>query len=230
MAQATAVVLDTETTTNKDTPEHKLEVIELAYYEMGNPESGNVLRYRPERPSTWGALAVHNILPEELMDCPPAVRARADVPRSDFWIGHNIDFDWRALGSPDVRRICTLALARSLWPECDSHTLTAMTYFTKGANTSTREALREAHSALADISHTLDLYLIQASLLKTDPRDYETMWEHSEQARIPKIMTFGKFQGQPISAVDRGYAMWYNKQDDRDEYLLKAFRLAGLLK
>ena len=229
-APPSAVVLDTETTNSKDTPERKLEVIELAYQRLGSLEGGTVLRYQPQRMTTWGALAVHNILPEELADCPPSARAKADAPLADFWIGHNIDFDWRALGSPPIRRICTLALGRSIWPECDSHTLTALTYFTKGANDRTRKALREAHSALADIAHTRDLYYLQASILKADPLDLERMWEFSEQARIPKTMTFGKFAGQPISAVDRGYASWYNKQADPDEYLLRAFRLAGLLK
>lgn len=229
MTQApTAVVLDTETTTNKDTPERKLEVIELAYQHVGSDEPCVVWRYQPQRTTTWGALAVHNILPEELTACPPSARAASDAPRTDFWIGHNIDFDWRALGSPPVRRICTLALARSLWPECDSHTLTALTYFTKGATRETREALRSAHSAAADIAHTLDLYNLQCELHKTT--SLERMWEYSEAARIPKIMTFGKFTGQPISAVDRGYASWYSKQADPDEYLLRAFRLAGVLK
>ena len=223
----TAVILDTETTTNKDTPERKLEVIELAFRDLGSAATV-VYRYRPERASTWGALAVHNILPSELVDCRPSTSAPDDAPLADFWIGHNIDFDWKALGSPPVRRICTLALARSLWSECDSHNLTALTYFTKGANSSTREALRSAHSAAVDIGHTLDLYNLQCELLKTT--SLERMWEYSEAARIPKIMTFGKFQGQPISAVDKGYASWYNKQADPDEYLLRAFRLAGLLK
>jgi exodeoxyribonuclease X len=222
-----AVVLDTETTTNKDTPERRLEVIELAFRHLGSDDT-TVFRYRPERMSTWGALAVHNILPEELDDCPASARVTMDFPLADFWIGHNIDFDWKALGSPKVKRICTLALARSLWPELDSHSLTALTYYTKGANPATRKALRSAHSAAADIAFTLDLYNLQCELLKTT--SLERMWDYSEAARIPKIMTFGKFRGQPISAVDRGYAAWYNRQPDPDEYLLRAFRLAGLLK
>lgn len=36
-------------------------------------------------------------------------------------------------------------------------------------------------------------------------------------------MAFGKFKGQPVSAVDNGWRGWYRKQTDPDPYLLKAF-------
>lgn len=226
---ATAVILDTETTTNKDTPERKLEVIELAYQEMREGAVPYVYRFKPQRPAAWGALAVHHILPEELVDCPPSDTAPACAPQVDYWIGHNIDFDWKALGSPaGVRRICTLALARSLWPELDSHTLSACYYFVKGAKPETRAALRSAHSAEADLGFCLEILQPMMQLLKT--RDLDALWEYSEEARIPKKMSFGKFAGEPISSVDRGYAAWYNRQVDPDPYVIKAFRRAGLLK
>ena len=56
---------------------------------------------------------------EELVDCPPASNFR--LPKDlQYLIGHNIDFDWQAVGQPDVKRICTLALARKVWPEADA--------------------------------------------------------------------------------------------------------------
>jgi len=221
-----AVVLDTETTDSKERDGIRPEVIELAFIAKNGATFER--RYMPTNPSRWGAIAVHNIMPEELLGCPPATEALLDAPtRSKYWIGHNIDFDWKMLGSPPVKRICTLALARAMWPEVDSHTLTAMTYFTKGANATTRERLRSAHSALADIEHCLDLLEVVIAIAKI--QTIEELYELSEDARIPKKMTFGKFAGQPISAVDRGYAAWYRKQPDTDPYLLEAFKRAKLL-
>lgn len=225
----TAIILDTETTTNKDTPERPLEVIELAWmplvHELGTFER----RYKPRMPPTFGAIAVHGICMTDLEGCPPSDQAPRDVPQASYWIGHNIDFDWRALGSPpEVRRICTLALSRELWPGVDSHTLTAMMYFTQGANDKTRAKVRNAHAARHDCEFVLEL--LQVIQAQTKCRELDDLWAMSEEARVPKKMTFGKFAGQPISAVDRGYALWYSRQADTDPYLLAAFKRQGLLR
>ena len=54
-------------------------------------------------------------------------------------------------------------------------------------------------------------------------RTFDELWAWSEDARIPSIMPFGQFQGQPISAVDKGYRAWYHRQPDPDPYILMAF-------
>ena len=225
-----AILLDTETTTNKETPERPLEVVELAWFPLGKTAGTGGFRslYKPTMPCTFGATAVHHILPEDLLDKRPSAQAPRDLPRAQYWIGHNIDFDWKALGQPSVKRICTLALSRSLWPECDSHTLSAMMYFTLGANEETRKRLRNAHSALADCEFVLDL--LGAITEKTGVTDLAMLWELSEEARIPKVWTFGKFKDQPINAADRGYAMWCNRQPDFDPYYIVALKRAGLLR
>jgi len=225
-----AIILDTETTTNKDTPERPLEVIELAWLPLTSAETPAFhRRYKPTMPPTFGATAVHHILYSELEECLPSEFAIRDVPPAEYWIGHNIDFDWRALGSPpNVKRICTLALSRRLWPECDSHTLSAMMYFTAGCTPQTRERLRSAHAATDDCEFVLAL--LQPIMAATKCRELDGLYELSEEARIPRTMTFGKFAGQPVSAVDRGYASWYARQPDPDPFVLMAFRREGLIR
>lgn len=225
----TAVILDTETTAAKETPERKIEVMELAYKNVHTRELF-LQRYKPSRPPQWGALAVHGITMWDVEHSPPAEQSLRDSPAHiTYWIGHNIDFDWRALGSPpQVKRICTLALSRALWPEMDSHTLSAMVYFVKGATPETRALLRNAHSAEADIDFCDTV--LQAIMAVAKVRELDDLWELSEEARIPKKMTFGKFADQPVSAVDRGYANWYLKQPDADPYLLAAFRQHSLIR
>lgn len=220
----TAIILDTETTDKVEG-----EVIELAHASfdiaagVGTPWVG---RYAPKKNTTYGALAVHHILPEELIGKPPSDLARTEVPPVDYWIGHNIDFDWKALGQPKIKRICTLALARSLYPDLDSHTQTALMYFFFGSTDATRTRLKDAHSAGADILMCADI--LKAMLPKLGVVNLSQLWEASEDARIPRKMTFGKFAGQPISAVDRGYSNWYRRQPDPDPYLLEAFKRAGI--
>ena len=219
----TAIILDTETT---DVAEG-MEVMELAYINYLEPHHPFLKRYKPEKPPKFGACAIHHILPSDVEACEPAANARHDVAPATYWIGHNIDFDWRALGSPShIKRIDTLAFSRSLWPECDSHTLSAMMYFTHGMNEATRGRVRQAHSALDDVMMCADL--LKVILKVTRITDLETLWEESEEARIPRLWTFGKFKGQRIEDADRGYANWCRKQPDFDPYVLKALKRAGL--
>jgi exodeoxyribonuclease X len=231
-----AIIVDCESTDKQDRPDRLNEVIELAYVRLDATSSaaGHFLqRYKPKHPSTFGALATHHILPLELLDEPSNDTIKK--PPGQYWIGHNVDFDWTLLGAPPVKRICTLALSRSLYPQLDSHSLSAMLYFILGANSETRERLRNAHSALADCYLCYDLLAHiceQLNVGHLDATGLEKLWLASEDARIPKIWSFGKFQDNPINAADRGYVNWFRKNcTDRPDYqyYLEAFRRAGLL-
>lgn len=220
----TAYIIDTETT---DADPETAEVIELATMPFDNVHEyeATAVRFKPSAAIAFGALATHHILPEELNDCLPSSSAALPADAS-YIIGHNVDFDWRVLGSPLVRRICTLAMARSLWPTLDSHKLGALVYKINGVTAGTKELLRGAHSAGADV----DLcHLVLDGILKTQPNigTLEQLWQYSEDCRIPRIMTFGKFKGQPVSAVDRGWIGWYRRQEETDPYLLEAFSRLG---
>lgn len=218
-----AIILDTETTGFEEP-----EVIELAWREPGGLGLVNVFlkKYKPSKMIEWGATATHHILMEDLLDCEPTSQAALDFPPSRFIIGHNVDYDCDALGQPEGKRICTLAMSRALWPEVDSHSLSAMTYFTQGANEATRLMVRGAHSAADDVLMCQALLFVIMDVTKIT--DLESLWRFSEDARVPKIMTFGKFKGQPVSAVDRGYMNWYRRQPDTDPYVLIAFERNGM--
>lgn len=223
-----AIIIDTETTC----AEGPIEVIEM-YWETFDfdlqPANGMYQRYAPTGEIQLGAVATHHIFAEDLIGCPPSPRAPADVPPVDYWIGHKIDFDWKALGSPrGVKRICTMAMARATWPQIDKHTLTALTYFISGRTPQVRHQLQSAHGARTDVALCRNI-LMWFFQHEEGLDSLEKLYQFSEYCRIPKIMAFGKYKGQPVSAVDKGWANWYARQDDTDEYLLKALRLAGKL-
>jgi len=219
-----AIILDTETTDK----EEGMEVIELAWESFGGEFNG-CHRFEPSNGIKWGAMGVHHILPSEVIgqNLEPSRNAYKLLQSGlKYIIGHNIDFDWKALGCLPIKRICTLAMARSLWPECDSHSLSALTYFTQGPTETTRNKLRSAHSAAADVR--LCAELLQTIMTVAKITDLDALYQFSEDARIPKTMTFGKHKGKKIAEVDRGYSNWYRKQPDTDPYLLEAFRRAGI--
>lgn len=222
--QGIAYLVDTETTTKE-----KGEVIELACLELINQtDTGNFFcqRYLPQGEIQWGAMAVHHIVMEDLYGMPPAIQAKTDLPAMQYMVGHNIDFDWKQLGEPNVKRICTLALSRYVWPKLDAHNLSALVYAHSSDKREARDRLRNAHSAEADVRN--NHWLLTLLMQELDIDSWDALWHASEEARIPTIMPFGKHRGQPIAAVPRDYVAWYLKQPEKDEYIVQAFRKAGL--
>lgn len=216
-----AYIFDTETNDSTNP-----EIIEAAWLQLADPESLRAvemfhMRYRPERPITLGAMAVHHIMDEDLVDCPPS--ATFALPDDcEYLIGHNIDFDWQAAGSPaHVKRICTLALARRLWPEADSHSQSALLYLVDRQNARVR--LRGAHSAAADVENCHLLLTVIVDKLG-GVASWDHLWHISEAARVPTVMPFGKHKGMPIAEVPADYKAWLMRQPDVDPYLMKALR------
>lgn len=216
----TTLLFDTETTGSKDA-----EIIEAAWLELSDPINLTVLatfeqRYRPSKPIELGALAIHHIYDEELVNCPPHTDFRLpDDTR--YLIGHNIDYDWNVAGKPHVKRICTLALARYFYPDLDSHSQSAMLYYIR--RNVARDRLRQAHSALADVQNCLIIlehFIERAGDIET----WGDLWQLSERARIPSIMPFGKHKGLPVAQVPDDYKAWLLRQQDIDPYLIQALR------
>jgi exodeoxyribonuclease X len=109
------IIFDTEATGIKEPILIEAAWVELESFAPFTFTNPFVQRYNPEKPISLGALATHHIMDEELVDCPLA--ASFTLPEHvDYIIGHNVDFDWGVIGKPEVKRVCTLSLARKLWP------------------------------------------------------------------------------------------------------------------
>lgn len=219
---AKAIIFDTETTGINDP-----EIIEAAWIEpMFSLRSDKIAnsfygRFKPSKPISLSAMAVHHIMDEDLENCPPS--SSFSLPDDiDYLIGHNVDFDWSAAGKPEVKRICTLAFSRNLWPELESHTQSAMIYFLE--RDSARRLLQgRAHSAFEDVQNCL---IILGHIVKKlgGIDSWETLWHRSEIARIPTVMPFGKHKGTPIKDIPADYKRWLLNQPDIDQYLIKAIQ------
>lgn len=237
------IVIDTETT-GLVAP---IIPITLAILPLGGtPESFNVVEdigdksglymFNPGKAPELGALATHHLLPQDYEDSPPWEGHAAHLPGGvQYLVGHNIDYDWEAIGKPDLKRICTLALARKYWPDIDSHKLSACIYHMYGMKPAARKLLQSAHSALADAYNTTLLFgalvpaIIEASDWVPETVTWGDIWEASEIARVPTIMGFGKNKGVAIADLnshDPGYIKWMLKQPDVDPYLRIAMEAA----
>lgn len=228
-------VIDTETT-GMGKP---ILPVELALIRIhGSPTQGLTAvcevhtLFNPGKKIECGAMATHHITDEDVYN----ERKWADFtmpPKIDYVIGHNIDYDWEAVdGNPYTRRICTLALARYLYEDADSHKLAAMLYHIEGAVAKLQ--VQRSHGAKTDAINTLHLLqLMYLGPLKDGPATWEELWLLSEKARLPRRMQFGKHgpqEGRPglllsdLDRVDPGYKQWLLRQKDMDPYLIKALR------
>jgi exodeoxyribonuclease X len=211
------IIFDTEATGIKEPV-----LIEAAWIELESLDPLTVIkpfeqRYNPGKPITLGALATHHIMDEELVDCPPA--SSFNLPHDiDYIIGHNIDFDWEVIGKPEVKRICTLALARKIWPNLDSHNQSALLYHLE--RKSARLQLRNAHSALIDVE--ICAVILNHIRYQLNVKTIEDLYAESEKARTPTTMPFGKHKGALLTDIPGDYKQWLLGQGDIDPYLRKA--------
>lgn len=231
-----AIIIDCETT-GIDAP----DVVQLAYMgPLDSPYADNNIydwMFRPRKPISLGALATHHILDEDLEGQPTWPGSWSPPVGIEYIVGHKVDFDWEAIGKPDVRRICTLALARSLYPDADSHSLGAMTYLTCDRREA-KKLLSSAHDAITDVG--LCCRFLVHIVDKLGTKTWEELHEASEKARIPLRLGFGKYgpheawaksTGQKgmlcaqVRARDPSYYSWLMNKCDQvrdDPYLRKA--------
>lgn len=221
-----AIIFDTETTGFNDA-----EIIEAAWIAVDHPanlafKDGYHERFKPSKPIELGALSTHHILVDELEECRPSSEF-ALPPGVAYLIGHNVDYDWKVAGEPDVKRICTLALSRWLFPDIDAHSQTAMMYHLFEDHHWVRDAVKNAHSALHDVRNCREVLeqligelVSRGHVVPT----WEHLWQLSEKARIPTKISFGKHKGMLIKDLPRDYVGWLLRQPDLDLYLLKALR------
>ncbi|ONN53226.1 MAG: 3'-5' exonuclease [Acinetobacter sp.] len=226
----TALIFDTET--------HKLhgDIIEAAAMEVQfQPFTDYPIiptmfdftkRYKPSEPISIAAMAIHHIVDEDLVKCPSYTKFKLPKDNIDYLIGHNIDYDIDAIeragtDASGIKRICTLAMARYLWPHFESHKLTALAYQLSCDRKATRRGVRGAHSALNDCktTHSLLLNIVRARQIKS----MEELYQFSQIARIPTHIFYGPHRGKAIADLS-SYDLEYIARKSDDQYLLTAIQ------
>jgi exodeoxyribonuclease X len=172
------------------------------------------------------SMAVHHILPQDLIGKPPYQSFRLPS-ETCYLIGHNVDYDVQALArcgqaTQHLKAICTLALARALWPKLDSYNLSSLSYYISADLAQTRSQLKNAHNAKTDI--LLTAQLLEKIIAELNINSIEALYQHSQQARLPQYMPFGKHKGQALSDVPLDYVQWLLRQDQLDPYLKQALQ------
>ena len=221
-----AIILDTETHTLNGQP------IEIAYAPI-QVEDGKLTLdksqifdqlYTVDEPISFAAMAVHHILESDLEGKPHYTTFQLPS-ETTYIIGHNIDYDIRALekcgvDSSKIKAICTLALSRVVWPDAEAHNISALIYMISKGSDKAREMIKKAHRADMDIILTANILMHIVHHLNID--SMETLYAASEDARIPRTINFGKHRGTAIADLPSDYVQWLLRQDELDPYLKKA--------
>ncbi|MGQ0474334.1 3'-5' exonuclease [Acinetobacter variabilis] len=221
-----AIILDTETHTLNGQP------IEIAYAPVDILDHKISLDksrlfdqlYSCDEPISFAAMAVHHILESDL-EGQPHYSSFKLPQETTYIIGHNIDYDIRALekcgvNSSNIKAICTLALARRVWSDAEAHNISALIYMITRGSDRAREMIRKAHRADMDIILTANILMHIVHYLKIS--SIEELYEASEDARIPRTINFGKHRGTAIAELPADYVQWLLRQEDLDPYLRKA--------
>jgi exodeoxyribonuclease X len=228
-----AIILDTETHTLNGQP------IEIAYAPIEIHDSKLTLDktkifdqlYSVDEPISFAAMAVHHILESELVGQPHY--STFSLPQeTTYIIGHNIDYDIRAIekcgvDTGNIKAICTLALARLVWPDAEAHNISALIYMISKGSEKAREMIKKAHRADMDIILTANILMHEIHHLNI--QSIEELYNKSEEARIPRSINFGKHRGTAIADLPADYKQWLLRQEDLDPYLRKALENANIV-
>jgi exodeoxyribonuclease X len=175
-------------------------------------------------PISYGAMAVHRITEKDIAGLPEWAGFSYILGGTDYMIGHKVDFDWAMAGKPDVRRICTLAIARNVYPDASSHSLSAVHLMQQNGSAEAIADLANAHDAGADVVLCLRVLSHMLRTFRPDIQDMQALWDWSEKCRIPVRWDFGKFKGKAIGEADTGYMNWYLRQEEQDPYYTAALK------
>ena len=218
LAGKTFVIADVETT-GLDPAVDRVVQFALVKFEGGLPRERLSARVNPERPVPAVSSAVHLLRERDLARCPTLAQYESAIRRfvSDApVVAHNAQFDSKFLPMIAARWICSLRLARRLWPDAPRHTNMALRFHLNLDDEYDLSAIRP-HDAESDALVSGYLFLKELHVLQ---RDYELTSLHNvaELCDKPVPIThihFGKFYGKRIEEVPDWYIKWILAEGER---------------
>ena len=159
----------------------------------------------PDRPISIDAMVIHHITEEMVEGKPRIAVAIRRYQGSPYYVAHNAPFDRGVLPEMGGQWICTLKLARMLYPDI------------KHSNQYLRYALRLNVSVPDNLYPHRALYdcYVTAALLQRIMQDSgwnaEQMAEITQQPLLLQTFKFGKYRGKSIEQIarqDPDYLRW----------------------
>lgn len=213
----TALIIDTETDQGTNPRPVQVATIDLttgqqwmAYFNSGRPIS----------PVTT---QIHGITDDDVAGLDAFDLSNFNVP--EYLIGHNVNFDWRVIGRPEVKLICTVRLARLAFPEWSSYKQSRcieQLFNLQNRGGDITRFTQQAHDALGDVKMCYEIYKACCEKLGINYHNYaaahllcqkasKTQGQSSTRNTSDQpmsVMPFGKYRGQPITQLPKPYVKW----------------------
>ncbi|EOC0095490.1 exodeoxyribonuclease X [Cronobacter dublinensis] len=167
-----------------------------------NPMSDLV---RPDRPISHQAMAIHKITEAMVADKPYIEDVIPRYHGSPWYVAHNASFDRKVLPEMPGEWICTVKLARRLWPGIRYSNMGL--YKSLKLQVETPPGLHH-HRALFDCYITAALLL---EIMKVSGWTPEEMVNITGRPQLIATLPFGKYRGEPVADIagrDPGYLRW----------------------
>ena len=176
--------------------------VDIVDGQIVNPMSDLV---RPDRPISYQAMAIHKITEAMVADKPWIEDIIPRYHGSPYYVAHNASFDQRMLPEMSGEWICTVKLARRLWPGI------------KYSNMGLYKSLKLQVETPAELHHhraLFDCYITAALLIRIME---ESGWTPEQMVTITgrpalvSTMMFGKYRGKKIEEIaqdDPAYLRW----------------------
>lgn len=183
----------------------------LMQWTIGEPKG---MLVNPRCPMPPEARAIHHISDADLVGAPPIEVGFRNLMEGypTAFVAHNAKFEQEFFTGGETPWICTLKVARRLWPECPSHTNQCLRYWLK---LELDEALAMPPHRAAPDAYVTGFILMEA--LKLVPVDDMIAWSNAPSL-LPGVVNFGKkYKGRPWSECDLSYLRWIVVDSDLNE-------------
>jgi exodeoxyribonuclease X len=164
----------------------------------------------PGRPMPPEARAVHHLSDA---DCANGISVteglRVLMAGADVFCAHNVVFEQAFFAGGDRPWICTLKVARRLWPECPSHSNQCLRYWL-GLNIADLLAM-PPHRAGPDAYVTAEILRVALG-----EATVEQMIAWTKLPSLLPSVTFGKHRGTPWPDLPWDYLQWVAFKSDLD--------------
>lgn len=168
---------------------------------------------KPAVPISLEAMAIHHIREDMLINEKPhnEVITQMESLKADYWVAHNAAFDRKFFNPEFGEWICTMQVARRIYPDAPSHKNQVLRYWLQLDNHMDEERTLPAHRAGPDTYVTAFLLgkmlasrkmlltdMVKASGGATANADGDTIW-------------FGRHKGTPWKQIPRDYLRWLSQ-------------------
>jgi exodeoxyribonuclease X len=189
-------------------------IVEIASVDIVDGQITNPMSHlvRPDRPISPQAMAIHRITEEMVADKPWIEEIIPHYHGSPWYVAHNASFDRRVLPEMHGEWICTMKLARRLWPGIKYSNMGL--YKSRKLNVTTPPGLHH-HRALYDCYITAALLLDIINVSGWTP---DEMADITGRPALLTTFTFGKYRGKAVAEIaenDPGYLRWLFNNLDR---------------